>query len=371
MERDQLNHLSVEGFTSIKHLDLDLGGVNVVIGPNGSGKSNFLKVFDLLSHIAREKLQLFVQQSGRASSLLYYGPKVTRRIQVELSFDDASYAFRLVATDDDRLVFEWESPTSPFGGERSSTGGHEESNLVTGRETHHDDSLAPVHSILPSWQVYHFADSGSGAPPTQTGDLHDNERLQTNAGNLAAVLYLIQQKHEERYRLIRKTVQRAFPQFEDFALRPDPHNEKKIRLEWREQGSSRRFQPHQLSDGTLRFACLATLFLQPDPPATILVDEPELGLHPRALNVLGGMIRSTAARRQVLLTTQSVTLLNQFAPEDIVVVERKRDTEHASTGEVRSASTFRRLADQDDLDSWLDEYTVGDLWEMNVIGGRP
>jgi predicted ATPase len=184
-------------------------------------------------------------------------------------------------------------------------------------------------------------------------------------------LFLIQQRHRERYRLIRKTIQRAFPQFEDFALRPDPHNEEKIRLEWREQGNSRRFQPHQLSDGTLRFACLATLFLQPDPPATILVDEPELGLHPRALSVLGGMIRSTAARRQVLLTTQSVTLLNQFAPEDVIVVERERDTEHASPGEVRTASTFRRLADQEDLESWLDEYTVGDLWEMNVIGGRP
>lgn len=368
MTNEQLDHLKIEGFTSIKNLALELGDVNVVIGPNGSGKSNFLQVFDLLHHVARQKLQLFVQQSGRASSLLYYGPKVTDRIQVELSFGAVSYAFCLVPTDDDRLVFKWESRDSQNSG-RHRIGGQEESNLAS-VQIHHPDEPS-VQSLLSSWQVHHFSDSGSAAPPTQTGDLHDNERLQTDAGNLAAVLYLIQQKHKERYRLIRKTVQRAFPQFEDFALRPDPHNERKIRLEWREKGSSRRFQPHQLSDGTLRFACLATLFFQPNPPATILVDEPELGLHPRALSVLGGMIRSTAARRQVLLTTQSVTLLNQFAPDDVIVVERERDSEHASTGEVRSKSTFRRLTDQNDLESWLDEYTVGDLWEMNVIGGRP
>jgi len=170
--------------------------------------------------------------------------------------------------------------------------------------------------------------------------------------------------------LIRRTVQRVFPQFGDFVLRPDTHNEDAIRLQWRENGEEYVFGAHQLSDGTLRFICLATLFLQPDSPDTIIVDEPELGLHPHALGVLAGMVQSTAADTQVILSTQSVTLLNHFAPEDVIVVDREEDPD-APVEAPRSHSTFRRVSDQEELDAWLDDYTVGDLWEMNVLGGQP
>lgn len=166
-------------------------------------------------------------------------------------------------------------------------------------------------------------------------------------------------------------MQRIFLQFKNFALRPNPHDSDTIRLEWREKGSEYRFQPHQLSDGTLRFICLATLLLQPDPPTTIIVDEPELGLHPHALSVLAGLVRSAASRTQVIMTTQSVTLVDQFAPRDIVVVDRERDTENGTVGDLRSETTLRRLGDRQDLDQWLEDYTVGELWEMNMIGGRP
>jgi predicted ATPase len=367
----RLQHLHVQGFTSIQTLDLEVGDINVFVGPNGSGKSNFLRLFRLLRAVARGNLQLFLQKSGRASSLLYYGPKATKRIEVGVSFDDTEYAFRLVYTEDERLVFEWESPTSPPDGDRLRTGGHEEAHLYTDATNASDGALSSVQSTLSSWRVYHFADSTLTAPPKQSCNLHDNEHLHADAGNVAAFLYLMRDQHEANYRMIRRAVQRIFPRFEDFALRPNPHNEDKIRLEWREKGSDYRFQPHQLSDGTLRFICLATLLLQPDLPTTVIVDEPELGLHPRALGVLAGLVRSAASRSQVIMTTQSVTLLDQFEPEDIVVIDREEDTDDGVAGETRSKSVFRRLEDQEDLESWLEDYTIGELWEMNMIGGRP
>lgn len=161
-----------------------------------------------------------------------------------------------------------------------------------------------------AWAVYHVHDTGRTAPPKQSGRVNDNERLHSDAGNLAAFLYLLHEKHPRSYDLICRTVQRIFPRFGDFALRPNPMSPDTIRLEWRERGEEHLFGPHQLSDGTLRFMCLATLLLQPALPTTVIIDEPELGLHPRALGVLAGLVRSAAAKTQVILTTQSVTLLD-------------------------------------------------------------
>jgi predicted ATPase len=372
----QLKKLTIEGFKSIKRLDLDLRDVNVLIGPNGAGKSNFISFFRMLNDMVRENFQLFVQKVGRAESLLYYGPKTTDSIEARLDFGSNGYAFKLVPTEDNRFVFGEER--LHFRGSRYSSEitqeigrGHEESNLRKAYER--DPSGIPryVYNSVKTWQVYHFHDTGPNAPPKQACDVNDNEMLHPDAGNLAAFLYLMRERNEENYTLIRQTVQRIFPRFDDFALRPHPLNEHVIRLEWREKGSDYRFQPHQLSDGTLRFICLATLLLQPDPPATIIVDEPELGLHPRALSVLAGLVQSVAARRQVIMTTQSVTLLNQFDPEDVVVIEREDDVDNGIVGATRAGSTFRRLSDEQELATWLDDYTIGELWEMNVIGGRP
>jgi predicted ATPase len=183
--------------------------------------------------------------------------------------------------------------------------------------------------------------------------------LRSNASNLAAFLFLLQGQHPEHYREIVRTVRLVAPFFDDFALRPRPLNPNKIQLEWREKGSDSYFGANYLSDGTLRFMCLATLLLQPDLPATVLIDEPELGLHPYAITVLASLLRSAAQQTQVIVSTQSVPLVNQFRPEDVIVVDRED-----------RQSVFRRLT-QADLESWLDEYGLGDLWEKNLLGGRP
>ena len=129
-------------------------------------------------------------------------------------------------------------------------------------------------------------------------------------------------------------------------------------LEWKQRGSDYPSSPYQMSDGSLRFICLATALLQPEPPSTILLDEPELGLHPHALALLAGLIQKASSRTQVIVSTQSARLIDYFTPEDIIVVEHENDE-----------STFRRLP-LDELKQWRDDYSIGELWEMNLLEGR-
>ncbi|HEX3051727.1 MAG TPA: AAA family ATPase, partial [Aggregatilineaceae bacterium] len=210
-----------------------------------------------------------------------------------------------------------------------------------------------------SWKLYQFHDTSESARVKQTGEIGDNAFLRPDAGNLAAFLFMLQEAHPEDYSRIVKAIQMVAPFFDDFNLRPSPLNPNKIQLEWREKGSDDYFNASMLSDGTLRFMCMATLLLQPNLPSTILIDEPELGLHPYAITLLTGLLRSAAAQTQVIVATQSVPLVNQFTPEDIVVVDR-----------LAGQSTFRRL-EAAEIENWMDEYGLGDLWEKNVIGGRP
>jgi predicted ATPase len=133
-------------------------------------------------------------------------------------------------------------------------------------------------------------------------------------------------------------------------------------LEWTERGRpDTPWKAHVLSDGTLRFICLATLLLQPPQlmPDIILIDEPELGLHPYAINLLAQMLKRAAETKQVIVSTQSVELLNAMAPEDVVVAGRDN-----------GATTLKRL-DSADLTDWLEDYSLGELWKRNVLGGRP
>jgi predicted ATPase len=372
----RLSSLKIRGFKSIESLDLEMRPINVLIGPNGAGKSNFISFFRMLSEMMAGRLGLFVQRSGRASALLHYGPKVTDCVEGRFRFGQNGYAFQLVPTEDGRLVFEEER--TYFEGDYYSdpirpvlTRGHDESELPEAFVTDPNGIPKYVYGGISAWRVYHFHDTSAQAAVKQEHSLHDNEALRSDAGNLAAFLYLLRERHPQNYALVRATVRRIFPRFGDFALRPNPLSPERIRLEWREEGSDYLFGPHQLSDGTLRFVCLATLLLQPTLPTAVLIDEPELGLHPSALAVLAGLVRSASQRSQLILTTQSVTLLNEFEPEDVVVVERKEKADPDGVPLGRAPSVLRRIESSEHLDEWLREYAVGDLWETNVLGGRP
>ena len=221
--------------------------------------------------------------------------------------------------------------------------------------------LKPLNTRLEQWRAYHFHDTGFASPLKKTADVHDNRHLRPDGSNLAAFLYLLSKKHENSYTQIQRTVHLVAPFFDDFILRPLALNEDKIRLEWRHVGSDAYFDATSLSDGTLRFIALTTLLLQPVSlrPNLILLDEPELGLHPYAITLLASLLKQAAVESQVIIATQSPTLVDHFNPEDVLVAER-----------VNGATELRRL-DGEALRVWLEDYSLGQLWEKNELGGRP
>ena len=213
--------------------------------------------------------------------------------------------------------------------------------------------------FLSALKIYHFHDTGETSKMKLASDIHDNEFLREDASNLAAFLYYLQEKHPVNFSIIEGLVRQIAPYFEKFILKPNRLNEKTIFLEWKEKGNNKRFYASNLSDGTLRMICLITLLNQPKLPSVIIIDEPELGLHPAAIGLFASMIKSSSVDSQFLITTQSVNLINYFEPEDIVVVDRKENQ-----------SVFNRLS-SDKLEDWLEEYSIGEIWEKNIIGGRP
>jgi predicted ATPase len=352
----QLSRIVLKGFKSIATCDLELSKLNVLIGANGAGKSNFIGFFRMVQQLLDLNLQVFVSREGSPDALLYFGRKTTEQLEFQLYFGHNGYFATLEPTQDNRLMFARESFWWNMGGEREIGKGHFETLALSGTGTNIDSYVVPV---MKQWRVYHFHDTSDSAYVKQLHGINDNAYLRPDARNLAAFLYLLRDSYPTSYQKIVKTIRLVAPFFGDFYLRPSPQNKEVIELEWFERGQDIPFKAHMLSDGTLRFMCLATVFLQPEElqPETILVDEPELGLHPYAITVLASLIRT--ASKQIIISTQSVELLNEFDAADIIVVDR-----------LEGRSSLRRLNEQE-LEGWLEDYSLGELWKKNVLGGRP
>ncbi len=369
MNTTELDYITVKGFKSIASVEnLPLRPINIIIGPNGSGKSNFIGVFSFLHAIREGLLNDYVRMSGGAEQLLYFGSKVTGEIVIHISFCQGVNQYRLVLkpTDDDSLypaderVYYWKKARYPvpYGGFLSSRGNGREAGISDPKLQGTADW---VRTRLGRWRLYHVHDTSGSSPMRKTAKLNDNAFLRPDGSNLPAFLYLLQQKSPTEYSLVRRTIQRVAPFFDDFLLTPDPLNEEVIRLAWKHKKSDQYFGASSLSDGTLRFIALATLLLQPENlrPSVILVDEPELGLHPAAITMLASLIKMASESTQVIVSTQSPLLLDHFQPEDVLVADRVEGSTHIT-----------RL-DSTKLTTWLEDYSLGQLWEKNELGGRP
>lgn len=367
---DRLESVKVSGWKSIREMEepLKLNSVNVMIGANGAGKSNLLSFFHLLNSLVGEQLADFVRRKvGGANSALHYGAKRTPEMSAELVFTTSrgenSYSFELGSTVANELVFTKErlrvsavlNEGLPY--EKSLGGGYE--TRLREEKERGNKTAEVVYGLLARCRRYHFHDTSTEANISLPCEVTYNYFLAPDAGNLAAMLYFYKNHRPLAYRRIVSVLRKVVPLFDDFDLQPTPENERQIRLQWRQKESDYPFASYQTSDGSLRMMALATLFLQPEEnlPLLIVLDEPELGLHPYAVEILAELIQSVSYRTQTIVATQSPFLINYFQPEDVIVVDT-----------VDGASQFRRL-DSVLLADWLEDYSLGEIWEKNVIGG--
>ena len=359
VEKHPIDKLKIQGFKSIRHMDLELGRLNVLIGPNGAGKSNLISYFHMLREMVEGRLQVWVANRGGSDRILSFGVKETAQMESFIEFGRNGYRFVLTPSVTGRFTFSRED--LHFDGDRVGDMAVRIGSGGTESELRFFDGMIAkyCYASVSSWKVFHFHDTSDTALVKRKGELQDNEYLRTDASNLAAYLFKLKHRRPDTYSQIREHVRLAIPFFDDFALEPEEirPDECLIQLTWRQIGSDYPLLPSQLSDGSLRFICLVTALLQPDPPSTIIIDEPELGLHPYAISLLGSLLESASERMQVIVATQSPQLLDEFSVEDLIVVELED-----------GVSVFKRLKESD-FEVWLEDYSVGELWDKNVLGG--
>lgn len=358
-----LEEITLNGYKSIRELKAFSlhHGVNVLIGANGSGKTNFIRFFELLGHMMdpNKGLQNYISARGRADAFLFRGVKVTAEFSAHLKFGLNEYKFTLRAADDRSLFFAHESV--PFAGPRfgrvtnDQGSGHLESALI--RKQSLTKAEAWALDAMRNWRVYHFHDTSPTAPMMGVCNVVDHDVLHSNGGNLAAFLMHMAQNHADHFARIEETVRQVAPFFGAFVLKEIAPGQ--TQLLWKDRYSDLLYYPHQLSDGTIRYICLATLLLQPNPASTLIVDEPELGLHPFGIKLLASLLHEASEHARLIISTQSSLLIDELAPEQIIVANH------------RDGETVLERLDSDLLAEWLQEYTLGQLWEKNELGGQP
>jgi predicted ATPase len=361
-----LDKLTIKGFKSIRSLeDFELRSLNVLIGGNGAGKSNLIEFFRMLRSLIDGSLKKYVRDGGGISDFLHNGRKVTEKLEFSMRFGLRGYSFEIVPGPKESFSLQREARYYKNSQSKWWSLGNSDDDqsllvqeaLGTSRDSQYSK---PVYEAISSWQIYHFHDTSKNSGMRGLEIIQDNKLLRADGSNIAPYLMRLKKNEPKSYAEIRNALVMVMPYFDDFLFEVEEFGEKKkVGLSWKQKGSDYPMQPYHFSDGSIRFVCLATALLQPEPPSTIIIDEPELGLHPTAISVLAELIQDAAKRTQLLVATQSPALIDHFSVEDVVVVNRKD-----------GASTFERLKEED-FNSWLENYSVGELWAKNVIAGGP
>ena len=371
-----IDSVRIKGFRSLA--DVELVGIPraaVLIGANGSGKSNFIRFFEMLSWMLKSRrLAEFVKMQGGADDQLYGGNRRTPRLEAEVTLrtDGGSndYRFMLSYAHPDRFFFSEERfrfnrndlPTvAPW---QYLGSGHQEAEIVRAAQSGESydvntTTAGVIVNLLRNCAVYQFHDTSDTSDFKRSWDAKENHQLRSHGGNLAAVLHRLEEKDIKRFERICKHIGRILPVFDRFQIE---ESYGKVMLRWKAKGTDKTFGAHLTSDGSLRFFSLVTLLNLPPEmlPDVLLLDEPELGLHPAAITLVGGMIKALAEERQVIVATQSPLLVDAFDLDEIFVLDLKE-----------GRTEFRKLA-PDDYRSWLDDsFTPGELWQKNLLGGRP
>ena len=360
-----IEQIIIENYKSIQLAHIPLKKINVLIGTNGAGKSNLISFFVLVQEMLNQRLGSYVLKRDGMERFMYNGRKNSEFIKGLIDFDNKNaFFFKLTPTLANKAFIE-------YSGDYFNNKGTAEKNYKdTWNKNLWDNSVEEsgiiespkwragyLKQFLKSFTVYHFHDTSLTSSMRYPCNIDDNAYLRHDASNLAAFLYRLQVNEPKNFKLLEATIRAIAPYFNRFNLRPGALPNNQIKIEWLEKDSDGYRDAFSFSDGTIRFIALATLLIQDNPPATVIIDEPELGLHPRAINKFAGLIRRASTRSQIILATQSVELLNNFDADDVVVVDRKDNQ-----------TTFERL-DKELLSTWLEDYALGEIWTMNLIKG--
>ena len=376
MSPTRIESVTIKGFKSLADVKVSgLPQAAVLIGSNGSGKSNFMRFFEMLSWMLKSRqLGEFIARHGGADDQLFGGNARTPRMEAEVSMQTQSgrndYRFALAYGHPDRLLFTEEKfrfSRADYYGEapwQSLDSGHLEANIVEAAQSSLDLGVNPttarvIVNLLRNCTVYQFHDTSDTSDIKKTCDVSENHQLSSHGGNLAAVLHRLERQDVRRYELICSHIGRVLPGFDHFAIEQDYG---KVLLRWRAKWTDKTLGAHLTSDGSLRFFALVTLLNLPPEmlPDVLLLDEPELGLHPSAVALIGGMIKSLSQEKQVIVATQSPQMVDQFELDEIFVFDLKDGQTHC------------HKLDPDGYQAWLEDgYASGDLWEKNLLGGRP
>jgi predicted ATPase len=364
--------IQIQNFKSIRDSgDVRVKQLNVLIGPNGAGKSNFISFFKFLNMLFQQQLQNHVAKRGRADGFMYFGRKsgfiagkvvftneenkISNRYRFKMEPDQSNSLFFTEEFSDYNMQAQISNSVS-WSVYRINMGGSVETKLHEVVNSKRTDFLK---DFFQSFRVFHFHDTSDSSKLKGFCNTTDNEYFVEDGSNLPAFLYRMKQTASKSYKILELTIKSIAPFIDSFYLQPDNLNPNQIELRWKEKEHENLFNAYSLSDGTLRFICLCTLLLQPAPPNTIIIDEPELGLHPYAIEKLGAMVKSASIKAQIIVSTQSINLVDQFTADDIIVVDRENDQ-----------TVFKRQSEEE-LAVWREEYSLGELWSKNLLGGTP
>ena len=371
-----IESVRIKGFRSLADVEIDnLSPATVLIGPNGSGKSNFIRFFEMMrSMTARpRRLAEFVALHGGADDQLFGGaqdsPRMKAKIFMRTERGREDYRFSLAHAHPDRFVFTDEAFRFNRGGRgaeatwRRLGSGHSEARIVeiarrgksAGAKSR---TVREIIHLLRHCTSYQFHDTSNHSNLKKKWDVEDSTDLRADGGNLAAILYRLKDEDLPRFESICQYIRHALPIFDRFEIK---ERYGKVSLRWKSKWIDKTIGAHLTSDGSLRFFALVTLLNLPPEmlPDMLLLDEPELGLHPAAVGLIGEMIKILAKERQVVVATQSPLLVDEFDLDEIVVLE------------LREGRTRVRRFDGKKYGRWLERYSTGQLWEKNLLGGRP
>ena len=373
MSATMIESVRVRGFRSLADVEFSaMPRATVMIGANGSGKSNVIRFFEMLNWmIGERRLGEFVARNGGADDQLHGGARRTPRMEAEITLRNNAglnrYKFALFHAHPDRFLFGDESFSFDMcdvdvQAEWQHLGsGHAEARIVKATifAPYISQTARVISDLFRACAVYQFHDTSDTSNFKINWDAGDDSILRRDGGNLPALLRRLEREDAQRYEMICRQIGRILPGFDRFDIR-EAYG--KVALRWRAKRSDKTFGAHLTSDGSLRFFALATLLNLPSDmlPDIVMLDEPELGLHPAAVELVGGMVQSLAAERQVIVATQSPQLVSAFDLDEIFTLD------------LRDGETIARKLSADDYQTWLEDgFTAGQLWQKNLLGGRP